>query len=138
MTGMEKQIQRVFNSTVDTMMISADLKTAAKNHPARKIMFENLNKQLMDVRALRLKEGKGPLLDSTVDWFIAEMTQMYVNQVKAVFELKAKSDAEKTRLKREADDKADIDATIAGTPQGDYADIVQAIGDGDAALKLDS
>jgi hypothetical protein len=134
--NLDKIVRSTFVKTINKLDISGDIKSAAQTHETKEKFITNLKTQINNARKQRLAVGKKPFKDSSFIWWVEQMTGFYVGTVQQYFEQRSKSDAEKTRVKREADEKADIDATIAGKPQGDYADILTAVGDGDAVSKV--
>lgn len=118
------------------MQIPADVKSGILSHERKELFLSNVRKQINEIRATRLRLGKRPFEDSEYIWMIESMTEMFVGASIKFYEDRAKSSAEKTRIKTEIDDVNDMESTLAGKPQGDYADIVQVVGDGDALEKL--
>lgn len=133
----EKLIRQTFLKTVNSLEIPADIKQAALSHDTKATFFGNLKAHIMNARIDRIKQGKPAFKPATFEWWVSEMSKYYVSTVATFYEIKAKSEAEQTRLKRESDFKKDIDATISGKPQGDFADIVSIVGDGDAVERLE-
>ena len=133
---LKKMIRTHFTKKVGAMEIPSDVKTGILSHERKELFLTNVEKQINEVRAKRLQLGRRPLQDPEYIWAIESMTEMFVGASIKYHDERIKSDAEKTRVKRESDNIADLESTIAGKPQGDYADIVQAVGDGDAVDKV--
>ena len=134
---LKKLIRRHFVKKVNAMEMPADVKSGVLSHERKEKFLTNVEKQIMEVRKKRLALGRRPLEDPEYIWMIESMTEMFVGASTMLFEERAKSEAEKTRLKREADEIKDLENTLAGKPTGDYADIVKAVGDGDATTKVE-
>ena len=119
------------------MEMPGDVKSGVLSHERKEVFLTNVRKQINEIRKKRLMLGKRPLEDAEYIWIVESMTEMFVGASKLMFDERVKSDAEKTRLKKEADEIKDIESTLAGKPSGDYADIVKIVGDGDALERLE-
>lgn len=125
-------IRKVFSNEVVKAELSRDLMEGVLRHERKEVFISNVKKEINILREARLAKGKRPLREDEVSWMIRSMTRFFISGVKAESIRRHASQAEKTRLKAEADNIADLEATVAGKPQGDYADIVEVVGDGDA------
>lgn len=128
---LDPMIRKEFASVVNSLPESFDVKAGVLNHERKESFFKNMKAEINKIREARLKHGKKPLTDDQITWMIRSMTRFFVIGVKAEADHRIASAAEKTRQKTEADNLADLDATVSGKPQGDYAEIVSIVGDGD-------
>lgn len=129
---LEPLIRKVFSNEVVKAELSRDLIEGVLRHERKEVFITNVKKEINKIREARLKAGKKPLDEDQISWMIRSMTRFFIAGVKAEATQRHASAAEKTRAKTEADNIADLEATVKGKPQGDYADIVEAVGDGDA------
>lgn len=105
--------------------IPLDLRTALKSHEKIPLFFKNIAEQLEKAQDDRIKKGQKPFQESTVKSFIYDVTEMFILGVKAEADARAQSEIDRLAAKAEADRKKDLESTVAGKAQGDYADLIK-------------
>jgi hypothetical protein len=105
--------------------IPLDLRTALKSHEKIPLFFKNIAEQLERAQSDRLAKGKKPFREDTIKSFVYDVTEIFVSGVKAEADARAQSEIERLATKAEADRKKDLEATVAGKAQGDYADVIK-------------
>ncbi len=134
--NLKNEINAAFDEYVhENYADNADMRHAIKSHPRRQRFLENLETEFRKVRIMNIGKGKKFYKPETIRWAVKQMMGFFVSSMELEANERVASDAEKARVKSEAEDMRDIDRTLEGKPSGDYADIVQVVGDGDAELK---
>jgi hypothetical protein len=105
--------------------IPSDLKTALKSHEKIPLFFKSISQELEKAQNERLAKNQKPFHEKTIKDFIYDVTEIFIVGIKAEADARAQSEIERLASKAEADRKKDLEATISGKAQGDYADVLK-------------
>jgi hypothetical protein len=105
--------------------IPGDLKTALKSHEKIPLFFKSIAQELEKAQNDRLAKNQKPFSEKTIKDFIYDVTEIFIIGIKAEADARAQSEIDRLAAKAETDRKKDLEATIGGKAQGDYADVLK-------------
>lgn len=105
--------------------IPLDLRTALKSHEKIPAFFKSIAEELEKAQDDRIKKNQKPFSEKIIKDFIYDVTEIFIAGIKAEADARAQSEIERLARKAEADKKADLEATVAGKAQGDYAEVLK-------------
>jgi hypothetical protein len=119
-------IKKTYHEAVSlNTKIPLDLKTALKSHERIPQFFKTIAEELEKAQNDRIKKNQKPFKEKTIKDFIYDVTEMFIIGVKAEADARAQSEIQRLAAKAEADRKKDLEATVSGKAQGDYADVLK-------------
>ena len=105
--------------------IPYDLRVALRSHERMPKFFYNIAKEIENLQDHYLKTGKDPVDEKTIKEIIYDVTDMFINGVKAEAEKRQESDAKRLLAEKKAQELKELDATASGTPTGEFEEIFE-------------
>jgi hypothetical protein len=119
-------IKKTYHEAVSlNTKIPLDLKTALKSHERIPQFFKTIAEELEKAQNDRIKKNQKPFKEKTIKDFIYDVTEIFIIGVKAEADTRAQSEIQRLAAKAEADRKKDLEATVSGKAQGDYAEVLK-------------
>ena len=122
---MKNTINKYFKEAIRlNMTLDGELKNAILNHERTNKYLDNMSEQLSIAQRQLIKKGRVVDL-KTMKSVVYDMTDVFVASIKMEAKERHESVIDKLARQAEAQKKADMDATIAGKPAGDYEDLIE-------------
>jgi hypothetical protein len=107
---------------------SSDLKQALNRALKRKnqrleTFIDNLGREITIAKAAQLKSGKPQFSPQEIKWVVKEMTDLFVLGIEGEANRRIESDLARLAREQAAQNKAELDATLEGNPQGAFAEM---------------
>lgn len=99
------------------------LMASLKSSPRTKMFLINLSEQISKAERLVHKRRGRPLKLLTIQTTIEDMSKLLLRGIKKEADTRAMSDAEKNRIRAGEDYLKDLEATVSGNPQGEFAEL---------------
>lgn len=105
--------------------IDAGLRSALKAHERAPSFIDGLSNEFEKLAALRLKKGKRLPDDKHLKELVRDFTYGFIQAIQQKARQDYESDITKVMREQVIANQRDLDATIEGTPKGDYADLIE-------------
>ena len=122
----ESEIRKWFFSAIDrNQNASTELKLSLKKrHQMVDTYIKTLYREFIKTDAHFRAQNK-KLKPGTYKWFTEEMANNFTVEIEKTATTRIQSDLERLRIKKEQDDKKDLEKTFEGTPSGDIGGYVE-------------
>lgn len=93
------------------------------DHPRVNRFLENVAKEITEVNKTRIRKGKQAASKENLQWLVGTLTDAFVYSVETEVRLQTEAESERLKRQRAAQEVADMEATLAGKPQGIYEEM---------------
>lgn len=122
---MKTKIKEYFTEAIRmNMTLDSEFKSAILRHDRTNTYLENMSGELAKAQQRLIRKGKILRLE-TMKNIVYDMSDVFVSSIKIEAQQRHESVLAKLARQEEAQKKADMDATIAGKPQGDYEELIE-------------
>lgn len=104
---------------------NSELKAALKAHERVPLFVENMCKELDKVQAKAIAKRGRPYNEKHIKELVYDMTNLFINGVEEVARKRYESEAKKYLEQKQAQERADLEASASGKLQGEYVDLVK-------------
>lgn len=121
------RIRQVFFEFVERQEIDGELKRSMRQHTTVNRFVDNVAKEL-DVAMKLVAQRRGRQLNYlTVKNMVEDFARVLLTQIKTICDRRSESDLARIARERELQNQKDLEATVSGTPSGEYAENIKVI-----------